>query len=133
MELVGHAQWLGEGGDGECVGRGGHTVGVEKVGELENGWCVVQGVLSKLGGMGADEVVKTCCRLLQREGSIGVWGGEVGSLAVDYWGEVTGGCRQDILCVVFREVVVYNGCIMSSCVDIFEGDWMEWVYGKDVV
>ena len=59
MELGGHAQWLKESGGGEDVGRGGHTVGVEKVGELENGWCVVQGVLSKLGGMEADEGVKT--------------------------------------------------------------------------
>ena len=50
MELVGHAQCLEEIGDGEGVVRGGHTVGVEKVGALENGWCVVQGVLSKLGG-----------------------------------------------------------------------------------
>ena len=38
MELVGHAQWFGESSDGEGVGRGGHTVGVEKVGELESGW-----------------------------------------------------------------------------------------------
>ena len=38
MELVGHAQCLGEIGDGEGVVRGGHTVGVEKVGELEGGW-----------------------------------------------------------------------------------------------
>ena len=72
VELVGHAQWLEESGDREGVGRGRHTAGVEKVRELENGWCVVQGVLSKLGGMGADEVVKTCCRLLLREVSVGV-------------------------------------------------------------
>jgi hypothetical protein len=24
---------------------------------------------------------------------------------------------------MFRDGVVYNGCIMSSGVDIFEGDW----------
>ena len=38
VELVDHAQWSGERGDGEGVGRGGHTVGVERVGELESGW-----------------------------------------------------------------------------------------------
>ena len=48
-------------------------------------------------------------------------------------GGVTGGRRQGMLCVVFRERVIYNGCIMSSCVDVFEGGWLGWVYGKDVV
>jgi hypothetical protein len=58
-----------------------------KVGELEYGWCAVQGVLPKLAEMGADEVVRgTFCQLLQREGSVGVWDGEVRSLVVDYWG-----------------------------------------------
>ena len=59
------------------------------------------------------------------------WGcGEPGGRLL---GGVTGGRRQGMLCVVFREGVIYNGCIMSSCVDIFEGDWLGWVYGKDVV
>ena len=79
--------------------------------------------------MGVDDVVRgTGCRLLQRKGSVGVWAGGVGSLAVDYWGGgVTGGRRQGMLCVVFRERVIYNGCIMGSGVDIFEGDWKGWV------
>ena len=42
-------------------------------------------------------------------------------------GGVTGGRSQGMLCVVFRERVIYNGCIMSSGVDIFESDWMGWV------
>ena len=72
--------------------------------------------------MGADEVVRgTACRLLQREGSVGVWAGGVGSRAV------TGGRRPGMECVVFGEEVVYNGCIMGSGVDIFGGDWREWV------
>ena len=52
MELGDHAQCSEESGGGEGVGKGGHTVGVEKVGELEHGWCVFHGVLSKLGGWG---------------------------------------------------------------------------------
>ena len=53
------------------------------------------------------------------------WGsGEPGSRLL---GGGTGGRRQGILCVVFEEGVVYNGCIMGSGVDIFEGDWKGWV------
>ena len=47
-------------------------------------------------------------------------------------GGVIGGRRQGMLCVVFRERVIYNGCIMGSCVDIFEGGWLGWVYVEDV-
>jgi hypothetical protein len=59
------------------------------------------------------------------------WGsGEPGGRLLG--GGVTGGRRQGMLCVVFRERVIYNGCIMSSCVGIFEGGWLGWVYVKDV-
>ena len=78
MELVGHAQCLGEIGDGEGVGRGGHTSGEGGgVGE----WVVsCSGGAIEGRGMGLDEVVRgTGCWLLQREGSVGVWvGGVVG-------------------------------------------------------
>jgi hypothetical protein len=54
------------------------------------------------------------------------WGsGEPGGRLLG--GGVTGGRRQGMLCVVFRERVIYNGCIMGSGVDIFEGDWKGWV------
>ena len=62
-------------------------------------------MLSKVGGDGVDEVVRgTGCRLLLREGSVGVRAGGVGSLAVDYWG---GGNRwaqaRHVVCGVQRE------------------------------
>ena len=57
----GYAQRLRESVGRGDVGRGGHTVGVERVGEWEHGWCVVRGVLSRLGVMGAGEVRGTDC------------------------------------------------------------------------
>ena len=61
MGQGGYAQRLRESSGEEGVGRGGHTVRVEKVGEWEHGWCVVRGVLSRLGVMGAGEVRGTDC------------------------------------------------------------------------
>ena len=55
MELVSHAQCLGEIGDGEGVVRGGHTVGVEKVGELGSwrvGGELFRGCYRRWGGWG---------------------------------------------------------------------------------
>ena len=84
--------------------------------------------------MGVEEIVRgTGCRLLQREGSVGVWVGGVGSLAVDYWGGNRWAQARHVVCGVQRERVICNGCIMSSCVDIFEGGWLGWLYVKDVV
>ena len=79
MVLGGRAQWLRESSGEEGEGKGGRTVAVEEVVGLKYGWCVFHGVLSKLGGVGADEVAGgTGCWLLQREGSVGVWDGLCG-------------------------------------------------------
>ena len=51
-----------------------------------------------------DDVVRgTGCRLLQREGSVGVWVGGVGSLAVDYWRGNRWAQARHVVCGVQRE------------------------------